>query len=472
MRREHLWLAWLILAASRAARAAEPVTWQRGVHDVDRFLKRYPEYEFVDWKPYTVLLGRIPGKEKGSARETALAVFDAERRRIYERAAESPETSSAYRRLSSPRVVAVPGRVLAFQEHSGGPWQHCTELRLVGFRNKAPTELLLPYGAGGSAPFSYTHRTWLEDVTGDGKSEICRFEFSRLKVYRWDAEHGTWQWLRRFTGTRIGTPRAPIRWHYIVTREKAAGEVAFDIRMTSLADRPVVLSRSLATLFEREWPPEGVAIGPFSVKCGQPGSARRPATWWTVRPHGRPPATLTIPPLATRSVAFRVPMPDRAFGNGDYRLHVTGRARWGSFEANFHRYNHRPIVSRAPPDAAGQRAIDAEYIEKLRKGQLARTPSAYVDMSHAGTRVRRWLLARLGGDNHLRLLHLDVADETGRLALQAIKGDTRISVAHHRELLLLALRRRDPAEYRAVIQEATAATKGLEPVLKSLSAAR
>lgn len=71
------------------------------------------------------------------------------------------------------------------------------------------------------------------------------------------------------------------------------------------------------------------------------------------------------------------------------------------------------------------------------------------------TSVRQWLLERaIAGKKGIRVLHQDVADETGRLALKALRNKPKVKPAVACELLLLALTRIDPSEYAAALDEA------------------
>ena len=460
--------------------------------DRDRFLKAHPNASSLEWKtdaerPYLVLYAEEKGKNGWQA-EGSVAVFDHAGRQLYKRRVENREDSLARRKLGPPKIVPVAGRVLGFLSYFSGVRYYTTHIVLVGFKDDRPVELELDYTCHTGYPYGYHYRTWLEDVGGDDNPEVCRFVRTRFRVLRWDTEKGGWQRLPQFTGKRIGATGAPIQWRVTTKLEEKARRIQLTLRMTSLVDRPLLLSESLQPLFGRhaQSPIKGApSFG--AVRWGRRNSKSRRTTCWQVTPADRVGEPITIAPLGTRFLSFTIAMPEGASPEGRFEFGwPCGRARWGAFEAEYGGgsysipLTHVAIREKAKIDrikfyhcllgVATQDEIDDHY-----RRQLTQFPGRGVYTRYLSAAMRKWLLARVPSDkclavcaDYLRMLHLDMADETGHLALDALKKRPKVEVWHDRELLLLALRRRDPSEYKAIIQEAATARKGLEPVLISL----
>ena len=104
-----------------------------------------------------------------------IAVFDAQHRRIYHRVEKWKTPQPATRGIGRPRILPPPGRALVFPALSSGGKTRTIRLVFVGFQDGEPHELCLPYNCASSYPIDFHYRTWLEDLDGNGRAEICRF---------------------------------------------------------------------------------------------------------------------------------------------------------------------------------------------------------------------------------------------------------------------------------------------------------
>jgi len=448
--------------------------------DKDRYVQEHPKAEAIEWRadgePTYAVLYAVEGNPKdlrGAPRVASIAVFDPAGRRLYERKVRNREEELPTQCLEHPTLFPALGCVLGFTSSWCADKTTTTSLILVGLRDGRPKELEVAYSCFSSYPIDYHHRTWLEDLDGDGKPELCQFVGNPLQCHTWDRKKGEWRELRQFTAARLGTSVPPFRWLATAKLHAEGRRLELRLDITSLVECPVVLSQPLPPLLGAVYywspgPPEGGFPGPIAVEMAQRLPEAKHESAWAVKPKEAKAETLTIAPLASRTLLFSVALPEDARTDLPVALTLTGRARWRCFEANFSLRQETKLEGLAPDRQPTQDQIDEELKKRVEKGWCDNT-------SRASTAFRSWLIHsalyanRFG--NFFNNLGADPADETGHLALDALRKNPRLPPDSAKQLLLVALRRRAPAEYQAVLAEAGGPGKGLEPALIELLAA-
>ncbi len=387
------------LPPARGRKASKKPADTLGRTDMDIFLEVHPDAKRITLKQagaetYTVLYQ--PTSRYYERRYHAwlshdlsvfglsqdLAVFDKTGRVVYKRSiVNSSQGGYGSKEFRPPLSPAGLGCVLAVAKDSSGRWSGSTTLILVGFKGGKYNELKLAYSAGSSPmslprPSGYYHLTWVEDVDGDGTPEICRFEHHndprpddmRLKCLRWDAAKGKWQWLEKLAGRRVARDQPPVKWLFDAAYDQKKRTVDVRIRVTSLTDKPLTLTQPLESLVRSSYvryyniAPDEVFPCPIILQAEWRNGGR---TWRKLTPPTKLGKELKLAPGATASLRYRMEVPEQEKMQESFKIRLTGRARWGRFEANYTTRHDCPLARQRPQ--AEQQKADAEIKDPARK---------------------------------------------------------------------------------------------------------
>ena len=437
--------------------------------DRDAFLRAYPKAKSLAWEPRPgegceVLHVTEPGE--GYPPKCILAAFDRTGRKLYERTAVDTSANPAWcARLGPPRILRLSARVLSFRSES--TVDKTTVLRhvLVGLHEGRAVELDVTHWRHSSYPIDYDNRTWLEDVDGDGAPELCQFVRNRFRCHQWDAEKVQWQRLRDHERRRVGTRHPPLRWDVTATPDKGERRIRLTLELRSLAECPLELSHSLPELFGSSLRPADARFAsPLLLGVSQKRLRSGERLWWRVTPDPPTARSATLPLLGRRTLTFSVELPADVDRSKKITVSLLGRARWRLFEANFDKVLVNTLDGFAPGRRPAQEDIDAGLKESVKHG--------YADLSRASTAFRKWLIHQALHNNVFRnyfnRLGMDTAEETGHLALAALRENPALRPKLGKQLLLLALRLRAPSEYGAVLREAGGPASDIGPTLVNL----
>jgi len=479
--------------------------------DLRRFLRDHPRAErmHLGTRPSYKILYDIEPEDRAPTHRQSIAVFDRHWKECYRRDAPPHEENLSVC-LGKPYVVPLQVPALAYCLQESGVWYTRTPLVLVALRGGRAYELELDCGASGMGPgATYNHLYWLEDMDGDGQTEICRFWspnaghdpgdpdswrfFIRyLQCLKWDTQKSEWVWLKELEATRFQHDTCPVRWH-VRTELQRDGTVELKLDMRSLVEQPLVLSSVWPTplLTEHGDPDKGEQIrgGPETRK-GWSAHSTEEVSWVSpvyvstghcsdhgcqTRPVGTHPVRLTLQPGKTETLTYRM-LPCGCRRRRTFVIMLSGWARWSRFDAPYC-VTYWPRLDQAVPgEEAGYPSVSTSIIsgsatqEQIDDAIMGMgLADMWYSQNFGSAALRRRLIERATSDGKFDILDHCVADDTAWLIVEMLPGrKEKLSPAVLERLLLMAFERLAGSRYGEALKRLGGPRAGFDSALGSV----